>query len=291
MTALLTATEAAREPSGAARPGRGKIVAGSVIVAVFVVGAVCAPWIVPDDPLKQNLLDRLAAPGAHHLLGTDALGRDVFSRLVYAARVDLRVGALCAIVPMLIGTVLGALAGYFGGLLDAVIARVIDLVQSFPVLVFFLALLGAVGAAHSWLFLGPGEFPVVIVFACLGWVVYARLIRGEVLRVRDLEYVQAARAGGVPRWRVLARHVLPNVINQTVVYVVLDVGLAVLALSTLSFLGLGIPQPIAEWGAMIADGRPRFAEQWWLVVAPGVAISVLGLGLALLGDGLDDRLK
>jgi peptide/nickel transport system permease protein len=291
VTTLLDAVETAPAPSEQRRAGRGKIVAGSAIVAVFVIGAACASWIAPDDPLRQDLLDRLAQPGGRHLLGTDALGRDVFSRLVYAARVDLRVGALCAVVPMLLGTVLGALAGYFGGLLDAVIARVIDLVQSFPILVFLLALLGAIGPAHSWLFLGPGELPVVIAFGCLGWVVYARLIRGEVLRVRDLEYVQAARAGGVPRWRVLLRHVLPNVINQTVVYVVLDVGLAVLALSTLSFLGLGIPQPIAEWGAMIADGRPRFAEQWWLVVAPGVAISIFGFGLALLGDGLDDRLK
>jgi peptide/nickel transport system permease protein len=267
------------------------VLVGAVIVGAFVIFALGAPWIAPADPLRQDLLDRLADPSGQHLLGTDALGRDVFSRLVYATRVDLRTGALCAIVPMLIGTVLGAIGGYFGSAFDALIARAIDVVQSFPVLVFFLAVLGAMGPARPWLFLGPGELPIVIVFSCLGWVVYARLIRGEVLRVRNLEYVQAAGAGGLPHWRILLRHVLPNVINQTVVYFVLDVGLAVLALSTLSFLGLGIPQPIPEWGAMIADGRPRFAEQWWLVVAPGLTISVLGLGLALLGDGIDDRLK
>lgn len=288
---LLVAAEAADDTQRTRSAGRAKMIAGSAIVAVFVLAAMFAGLIAPADPLEQNLLDRLAQPSGRHLLGTDALGRDVFSRLVHATSVDLRVGVLCALIPMLIGTALGSIAGFFGGLLDAVIARVIDLVQSFPVLVFFLALLGAMGPARPWLFLGPGELPIVIIFACLGWVVYARLIRGEVLRVRELEYVQAARAGGLGRWRVLVRHVLPNVLNQTVVYVVLDVGLAVLALSTLSFLGLGIPQPVPEWGAMIADGRPRFAEQWWLVVAPGITISILGLGLALLGDGIDDRLK
>lgn len=278
-------------PRARDRSGRAKIVTGTAILAVIVLAAIFAGWIAPADPLKQDLLHRLADPSRHHLLGTDALGRDVFSRLVYAARVDLRVGALCAVLPMLAGTLLGVVAGFYGGVLDMIVSRLIDLVQSFPVLIFFLALLSAVGPAHPWLFLGAGELPVVIVFLSVGWVVYARLIRGEVLRVRDLEYVQAARAAGIPRYRVLARHVLPNVINQTIVYVVLDVGLAVLALSTLSFLGLGIPQPVPEWGAMIADGRDRFTDQWWLVVAPGLAIAVLGIGLALIGDGIDDRLK
>jgi peptide/nickel transport system permease protein len=192
---------------------------------------------------------------------------------------------------MLVGTAVGAVAGFYGGLADTLVTRLIDLVQSLPVLVFFLALLGAMGMARPFLFLGPGELPVIIVFVCVGWIVYARLIRGEVRRVRELEYVQAARAGGLSRGRVLVRHVLPNVLNQTLVYVVLDVGLAILALATLSFLGLGIPSPTPEWGAMIAENRARFAEQWWLVVAPGVAVSLLGIGLALVGDGLDDLVK
>lgn len=271
--------------------GHAKLVIGSLIVAAFVLAGVFAGQLAPYDPLQQDLLNRLAHPSSAHLLGTDALGRDTISRMIYALRVDLRVGVLCAVLPMVVGTTVGALAGYYGGVADAVVTRLIDLVQSFPVLVFFLALLSAMGMARSFLFLGPGELPVIIVFFAIGWIVYARLIRGEVLRVRDLEYVQAARAGGLSNSRVLIRHILPNVLNQTIVYVVLDIGLAVLALSTLSFLGLGIPAPTPEWGNMIAENRARFADQWWLVVAPGAAISILGLGLALIGDSLDDMLK
>lgn len=279
--------------AGVRRPrrGRAKLLSGSLIVGCFVLVGVFAGVVAPHDPLAQDLLNRLAPPSADHLLGTDALGRDAFSRLIWAIRVDLRVGVLCAVIPMLIGTAIGAVAGFYGGFADTVVTRLIDLIQSFPVLVFFLALLGAMGMARPFWFLGAGELPVIIVFAAVGWIVYARLIRGEVLRVRELDYVQAARAGGLSSARVLTRHVLPNVVNQTIVYVVLDVGLAILALATLSFLGLGIPAPIPEWGAMIAENRARFAEEWWLVVAPGLAVSLLGIGLALIGDGLDDLLK
>lgn len=264
---------------------------GCLIITAFVVLGLFAGLFAPHDPLKQDLLNRLAPPSSSHLLGTDALGRDVVSRLIFAIRVDLRVGLLCAVLPMLVGTVIGALAGFYGGLIDLVVTRLIDLVQSFPVLVFFLALLGAMGMAKPFLFLGPGELPVIVVFVAVGWIVYARLIRGEVMRIRELDYVQAARAGGLSGLRVLFRHVLPNALNQTLVYVVLDVGLAILALATLSFLGLGIPSPTPEWGAMIAENRDRFAQQWWLIVAPGVAITVLGIGFALAGDGLDDAVK
>jgi peptide/nickel transport system permease protein len=289
MTAALIEEVAGRRRT----PGRGraKLVVGGCIVGAFVLAGIFAGLLAPYDPLKQDLLNRLADPSSAHWIGTDALGRDTLSRMIYAIRVDLRVGILCAVLPMLLGTTIGAIAGFYGGVTDAVVTRLIDLVQSFPVLVFFLALLGAMGMARPFLFLGPGELPVIIVFVAVGWIVYARLIRGEILRVRELEYVQAASAAGLSRRRVLVRHVLPNVLNQTLVYVVLDVGLAILALATLSFLGLGIPSPTPEWGTMIAENRARFAEQWWLVVAPGLAISVLGVGLALVGDGLDDMLK
>lgn len=284
-------TEPATTESPQVRHGRAKLLTGASIVAVFVVVALVPGLVAPHDPLQQDLLHRLADPSRSHPLGTDALGRDVWSRLVHATRVDLRVGVLCALLPMVIGSVVGAVAGFYGGIADTVVGRLIDLVQSFPVLVFFLAVLGALGLAHSFLFLGPGELPIVLVFAAVGWIVYARLIRGEVLRVRDLDYVQAARAGGLSSRAVLVRHVLPNALGQTIVYVVLDVGLAVLALATLSYLGLGIPAPIPEWGGMIAESSPYFQDQWWLVVAPGVAVSVLGVGLALIGDGIDDLVK
>lgn len=271
--------------------GRGKLVIGCLIVGGFVLVGIFANLIAPADPLEQDLLNRLAPPSADHLLGTDALGRDTLSRLLYAIRVDLRVGLLCAFLPMLLGTFIGAIAGFYGGWIDKVATGFIDLVQSFPVLVFFLALLGAMGMARPFLFLGPGELPVIIIFVAVGWIVYARLIRGEVRRVRELEYIQAARAGGLSERRILFRHVLPNTLNQTLVYVVLDVGIAILALATLSFLGLGIPSPTPEWGAMIYENRARFAEQWWLIVAPGLAITILGIGFALIGDALDDAVK
>jgi peptide/nickel transport system permease protein len=284
-------TEVTAPYAGQRRHGTRKLAVGGVIVGIFVLVAVFPGIASTHDPLQQDLLHRLAAPSSSHPLGTDALGRDVWSRLVHGTRVDLRVGVLCAVLPMVIGTVLGALSGFYGGVLDVVIGRLIELVQSFPVLVFFLAVLGALGLARPFLFLGPGELPIVLVFAAVGWIVYARLIRSEVMRVRDLEYVQAARAGGLSSLRVLTRHVLPNAIGQTVVYVVLDVGLAILALATLSYLGLGVPAPVPEWGAMIAESSAYFQDQWWLVVAPGAAISVLGVGLALIGDGIDDLVK
>lgn len=284
-------TEVTTLPAGRGRHGTTKVAVGGAIVGVFVVVALFPGIVSTHDPLHQDLLHRLADPGSGHPLGTDALGRDVWSRLVHGTRVDLRVGVLCALLPMVIGTVLGGLSGFYGGLLDVVVGRLIELVQSFPVLVFFLAVLGALGLAHPFLFLGPGELPIVLVFAAVGWIVYARLIRGEVMRVRELEYVQAARAGGLSPLRVLVRHVLPNAIGQTVVYVVLDVGLAILALATLSYLGLGVPAPVPEWGAMIAESSAYFQDQWWLVVAPGAAITVLGVGLALIGDGIDDLVK
>jgi peptide/nickel transport system permease protein len=274
-----------------ARPRPGKLTFGIAIVAAYVLAGAFAGVLTQHDPTAQDLIHRLAAPGDGHPLGTDALGRDELSRLLHAIRVDLRVGVLAAALPMLIGTAVGAVAGYAGGLLDAALMRLADLVQSFPVLVFLLAVVAAVGPGDGWWVFGPGELPIVGVFAAVGWVLYARLIRSEILRVRELDYVQAARAGGLSGPRVLVRHVLPNALDQTIVYVVLDVGLAVLALATLSYLGLGVSAPTPEWGAMIADARSYLDQQWWLVVLPGLAIAGLGTGLALIGDALDDRLK
>ena len=275
----------------ARRPFPHKARVGLAIVGMYVFAAVFAGAITRYGPLDQDLLNRLDTPSGSHLLGTDALGRDVLSRLVHSVRVDLRVAVLATVLAVLIGSFLGTVAGFCGGRVDSTVMRVADLVLAFPVLVLFLAVLGAIGPGQGWWFLGPGEPPVIIVAAAVGWVVYARLVRGEILRIRQLDYVLAARAGGLSERRVLLRHVLPNALNQTIVYVVVDVGLVVLALASLSFLGLGIPIPTAEWGSMIADGKPYLATHWWLVVAPGLAIGALGIGLALIGDSLDDRLK
>ncbi|WP_030661843.1 ABC transporter permease [Streptomyces cellulosae] len=263
---------------------------GAAILGAYVLVAFVGLYLV-RDPVQQDLVHRLAGPSWHHWLGTDSLGRDMFSRLIAATRTDLRFGFLAMLIPLAIGTVLGAVAGYLGGIADSVIMRLADLVQSFPVILLFLGVAAAAGTTDSFLLLGPGELPIMIVFALVGWVVYARLIRSEILRVRNMDYIDAARGGGLSTPRIIVRHILPNAIPQTVVYAVVDVGLAVLSLASISYLGLGIPAPNPEWGAMINDGQIYLAQQWWLVVAPGIAIAGLGIALALIGDGLDDEMR
>lgn len=264
---------------------KGKI--GLAIFVAYVLIAIFGPNFT-QDPYQQDLLNRLADPSSAHWLGTDALGRDVFARIVSATQLDLRFGLLAMVVPLIIGTTLGTLAGYFGGTIDAVVMRVADLVQSFPVILLFLGVAAATSRTESFLFLGPGELPILLVFALVGWVVYARLIRAEILRVSGLDYIAAARAGGLSRSRIMARHLLPNSISQIIVYAVVDVGLAVLSMASISYLGLGVPAPVPEWGSMISEGQVYLADQWWLVVAPGLAIAGLGIALALIGDSLED---
>lgn len=264
---------------------KGKI--GLGIFIGYVLIALLGPSFT-QDPYQQDLLNRLADPSAEHWLGTDALGRDVLSRMVSATQLDLRFGLIAMFVPLVIGTILGTLAGYFGGATDAVVMRVADLVQSFPVILLFLGVAAATSRTESFLFLGPGELPILLVFALVGWVVYARLIRAEILRVSGMDYIAAARAGGLSQPRIMMRHLLPNSISQTMIYAVVDVGLAVLAMASISYLGLGVPAPIPEWGSMINEGQVYLADQWWLVAAPGLAIAGLGIALALIGDSLED---
>lgn len=255
---------------------------GAVIVVIYVLLALLAPVVAPHDPNAQDVVNRLAGPSWDHLSGTDELGRDVFSRLLYAARVDLTVGFLGALLPLLVGTAVGALAGYIGGWVDAAIMRVADVVQAFPPYILMIALVFA---------LGQGAGTILLAFALTVWVIYARLVRDEILRVRGLDYVHAAMASGLPRRRIIVRHVLPNTMSQSLVYFTTDILFAILALAAFSFIGLGIPPPTAEWGAMIEGGKEYLRDSWWLTVSPGVALSVLGLGFMLLGDGLDDWLS
>ncbi|MCC6222503.1 MAG: ABC transporter permease [Thermoleophilia bacterium] len=252
-----------------------------VVLVAAMIGAL-APWLAPYDPSAQSVAKRLEAPSAEHLLGTDALGRDQLSRILYGARVDLAVALLAVTLPMLLGLAIGSTAGYAGGWWDTVAMRVADLVQAFPVYVLLIALAFALGA---------GVRSVLVAFLAIGWVAYARLGRAEVLRVRSLDYVLAAHLGGLGRLRVLWRHVLPNVVSQPLVYMASDVVVAMTTFAALSYLGLGVQPPTAEWGAMIADGQPYLRDQWWLSVAPGGAIVIVGLGFSLVGDGLDDHLR
>ena len=260
-----------------------KLAVGGGIVAAFIVLAIFAPEIAPSRPLAINPLDSLLAPGAGgHLLGTDDLGRDELSRLIYATRIDLPVAAAAAFLSAVLGTLLGALAGFAGRWADMVILRIADLVQAFPIYILLIALVFA---------LGRGAQSFLVAYIVVDWVVYARLVRGEILRVRGLDYVSAARAAGLRSGRVLFVHVLPNSIGQSVIYVMSDVVFAILALAAFSFLGVGISPPAAEWGAMTAEGQQFLGVAWWLTVCPGAVIALVALGLSLIGDGLQDRMR
>ncbi|MYS80343.1 ABC transporter permease [Embleya scabrispora] len=273
------------------RRGNGKMAAGAVIFGLFILAALFAPLITTGDPAEQDLLNRLADPSSAHLLGTDQLGRDEWTRLVYAIRVDLRVAILASLIPAILGSLIGIIAGLGAKWLDTAIMRISDVVVSLPLFIFFIALVGLLGPGNGFLFLGPGELPLIIGFTLISWVVYARLMRAEVRRVRSMDYVRAAQSGGLPRWRVIVGHIVPNAIGQSIVYFFVDIGLAVVAISTLSFLGVGIPVGTPEWGAMIQSARTVMQTNWWLIAAPGAAIALAGMGLALIGDGLDDRIK
>jgi peptide/nickel transport system permease protein len=259
-----------------------KLRVGIGIVGLFAVIAVLAPLVAPFDPNEQNLQQRLAAPSSEHLLGTDAVGRDTLSRLMYAARVDLPVTFVAVLIPTLVGVAIGCGVAFRGGLADSAVMRVADVARAFPVYVLVIALVAM---------LGPGGGSFIVACALVGWVAYARIARTEVLRVRSLEYVAAARTGGLGSGRILVRHVLPNAIAQPVIFMMSDLVYVLLALSALSFLGLGIQAPTAEWGRMIVEAQPYIRTHAWLIFPPGAMIVVLGIGLSLIGDGLDDRLR
>jgi peptide/nickel transport system permease protein len=258
------------------------LMAGLIIMIIIVGAAVFAPLITHYNPITQNLTDTLQGPSAKHWLGTDQLGRDTFTRLLYGARVDLRVGFLAVLLPFCLGTILGSLAGYFGGWIDTIIMRLVDIVVAFPFYVLLIALVFV---------LGPGERSIYIAITIVGWVSYARLVRAEILVAKRQEYVLAAQSGGLSSLRIMGRHLLPNVITQSIVYAMSDIVQDILAIVTLGFFGLGIPPPTADWGSMINDGQNFLSTHWQLTTIPGLAVVVVGLGLSLIGDGLADLLR
>jgi peptide/nickel transport system permease protein len=259
------------------------LMAGLTILTILVGMAIFAPVVTRGiDPLKQDLLNTLASPSAQHWLGTDQLGRDVWSRLVYGARIDLKVGFLAVLIPFILGTTLGSIAGYYGRWMDTGVMRLVDVVVAFPFYVLIIALVFA---------LGPGVRSIVIAITLVGWVSYARIIRGEILVAKRQEYVMAAQSAGFSTPRIIGRHILPNVIGQAIVFAMSDIVLSILAIVTLGYLGLGVPPPTPDWGAMIFDGQTFLTTHWMLSTIPGIAVIITGLGLSLVGDGLNDLLR
>jgi peptide/nickel transport system permease protein len=254
-------------------------VAGLVIVAGVALIAIAAPLIAPDDPTRVDALRRLAPPSADTLLGTDNLGRDILSRLIWGARLSLGTAGLAAVLILTIGVGSGMIAGFYGGLLDDLLMRVVDVLLAFPALILALAIAGV---------LGPSIMSVMIGIVAVAWADYARVMRGQVLSARERQYVEAARAIGVGNTRILARHLLPNVLPPILVLASLEMGGLILAISGLSFLGLGAQPPTPEWGAMLNDGRAFIAAAPQLMIYPGLAISIVVVGFNLLGDGLRD---
>ncbi len=253
---------------------------GATVLAVWLILALLAPLLAPFPPLQQNLRDRLHPPDRVYLFGTDEVGRDIFSRVLYGARISLPVALIVVTLSGTLGTLLGAVAGFLGGWADEIIMRMADATLAFPALILAMAITTA---------LGPGLFNAALAITLVLWPEYARLMRGEVLRVREMEYVMAARALGASRLRILARHIFPNSIPLMLVKASLDAGNAILLASALSFVGLGAAPPSPEWGAMVSMGRQKFFE-WWIAAAPGIAIFTTVMGFNFLGDGLRDLL-
>lgn len=254
---------------------------GLVLTVLLIVIALAAPLLAPFDPDVQDTARRLEPPSRQHLLGLDDLGRDVLSRIIFGARVSLRVGFSVVILASIVGISLGAIAGYFGGWADTIVMRVTDILLAFPGILLAIALVAV---------LGPSLNNVVLALATIGWVGYARLVRGQVLKVREMEYVTAARALGAKSPRVIILHVLPNVINPVIVMATLGLAGAILAEAALSFLGLGVQPPTPSWGAMLTSGRRYLGLANHLAIYPGIAIMLAVMGLNFLGDGLIDAL-
>jgi peptide/nickel transport system permease protein len=254
---------------------------GAAIVLLTVVAALAAPWVVPYDPSRQQLSLRLERPSTSHPFGLDELGRDIFSRVLAGARISLLVGLTVVSISSIVGIVLGAIAGYFGWWLDELISRSIDVLLAFPGILLAIALVAV---------LGPSLRNVVMALSAIGWVGYARLVRGQVLRAREFEFVQAARALGAGTTRILFRHVVPTTLPAVMVQATLGMAGAILAEASLSFLGLGVQPPTPSWGTMLNGGRVHLLDAPHLTIFPGAAIAVLVLGFNFLGDGLRDVL-
>jgi peptide/nickel transport system permease protein len=261
-----------------------KIIAGGFVVLILIVTGALAPWISPYDPNQQNLSRTLRPPDwlfGQHVLGTDAVGRDILSRLFYGARISLVIAVLVVLISGVVGVVLGAISGYFARTTDFIIQKLVEVVWAFPPLLLAIAIMA---------FLGQGLENLILALVSQRWIAYCRVARGQALSLRSREFVDAARALGARHTRIILRHVMPNLFPSAVVIGTFSMASAIISEAALSFLGLGVPPEIPTWGSMLADGRTYISTSWWLALFPGLCIFFTVLGINLLGDGLRDIL-
>jgi peptide/nickel transport system permease protein len=258
------------------------LILGLIFVGSIVILALLGPLLAPYNPTKNDYSAAVQAPSAAHPFGTDKFGRDQLSRVLVGARIDLSVGIICTLFPLLIGVTVGCVAGYYGGKIDALFMRIVDIQVAFPFYVLLIAILAI---------LGPGLINMYYALILTGWISFARLIRGEVLVAKKMEYVTAARALGCGAPRIIVRHLLPNIIGPAFVFAMSAVVLNILSGASLGFLGLGVQAPNPEWGVMIAESREYMTTAWWLPLFPGLAIALVGVAFSLLGDGLSGLLR
>jgi peptide/nickel transport system permease protein len=258
------------------------VIVGGVIVLFWTLVAIFAPLLAPYDPIATDLHAILKPPSTEHLLGTDNLGHDLLSQIIFGTRVDMSMGLIGVAAPFVIGLIIGIIGGYFGGKVDVVLMRLLDIALAFPFIVLVLAIVAI---------LGPGLKNYYIALAIVAWVPYARLVRAETLVLRNLEFIEAARLLGYNSSYIAIRHVLPNAVTPAVVFLMTDIVLTILLGSGLSFFGLGAQPPTPEWGRLIAQGQTYLSTAWWISVFPGIAIVFLALGFSLLGDGLAKLLR
>ncbi|MEH7298740.1 nickel transporter permease [Neobacillus drentensis] len=254
---------------------------GLFLVAAIIILAIFAPWIAPKDPLEVNLGQKLLPPSSEHWFGTDEVGRDILSRIIFGTRISLKIGLLVVVIAFPIGTVLGAIAGYVGGMVDQVIMRMTDIFLSFPGIILSMSIAAA---------LGPSIENVLLALAITWWPWYTRIVRSSVLSIKSSEFIESARAIGANPLRILFKDIIPNSIAPASIQASLDLGFVILAAAGLSFIGLGAQPPSPEWGAMLSSSREILRDAWWAATFPGLAILLTVLGFNLLGDGLRDLL-
>ena len=262
------------------RRNRLMVVGTSIIVFLLLVAAI-APLLATHDPYEQILPDRLLAPSPDHYFGTDSLGRDIYSRVVYGSRVTLTIACLVAAISAPLGLVIGVFAGYIGGAIDEILMRLSDVFLAFPKLILAIAFAAA---------LGPGVENAIVAISVANWPSYARLARAETLSVRNNDYIQVIRSMGASKLRIMVGHITPMCLSSIIVRLSLDMGTIILTAAGLGFLGLGAQPPVPEWGLMVSDGRQFLVDQWWVSTLPGIAILIVVMGFNLMGDGIRDIL-